>query len=336
MIQTYYGRPAKFSYWNGCSTGGRQGLKEAQMFPGDYDGIIAGAPANRTAISLWIAHAVLKEKDSYIPPAKYPMIHQAVLAACDAKDQLKDGLIDDPTQCNFNPKVLLCQNGDSPNCLTAQQVEAARKIYSDAVNPRTRQKMFSSLPPGTELGWSVHALGPDPAAIIWDQYKYVVFRDENWDWRSFNFDSDVVRGDRPENVIMNATDPNLKSFFGHNGKLLLYQGWSDPNVPAQNTIKYYKSVLDKMSAVEVAGNIRLFMAPGMGHCRGGEGPNEFDKVTLLDEWVEKGTAPERIVAAHLTEGKVDRTRPLCSYPRVAKYKGSGSIDDAANFSCQVP
>ena len=336
VIQAFYGKAARLSYWNGCSTGGRQGLKEAQMFPDDYDAIIAGAPANRTAISLWVADAVLKKPESYIPPAKYPMIHQAALAACDARDKLKDGLIDDPTKCKFDPKVLLCKSADGPACLTAPQVAAAKQIYSDATNPRTGQRLFSSLLPGTELGWGIQAVGPEPSANIYDQYRYVVFKDEKWDWRTFNFDSDVVRGDRPENVIMNATDPNLGRFFAHNGKLLLYHGWSDPNVPAQNTVKYYKSVLDTMGGTKVANNIRLFMEPGMGHCQGGEGPNVFDKVSPLDEWVEKGKAPERIVATHYTEGKVDRTRPLCAYPGVAKYKGSGSIDEAANFSCQVP
>ena len=207
IIQAFYGSAPRLSYWNGCSTGGRQGLKEAQKFPDDYDAIIAGAPANRTAISLWIAAAVLKDPASYIPPSKYPVIHQAALAACDARDGLKDGLIDDPTKCNFDPKVLLCKGADGPSCLTAKQVEAAKKIYSPAINPRTGQQLFSSLVPGTELGWGIQALGPEPSANIYDQYRYVVFKDANWDWKTFNFDSDVARGDLPENLIMNATDP---------------------------------------------------------------------------------------------------------------------------------
>jgi feruloyl esterase len=337
VIQAFYGSAPKRSYWNGCSTGGRQGLKEAQKFPDDYDAVIAGAPANRTAISLWIAAAVLKDPASYIPPAKYPMIHQAALAACDARDGLKDGLIDDPTKCNFDPKGLLCKGADGPSCLTAPQAEAAKKIYSSAINPRTGQELFSSLVPGTELGWGVQAAGPEPSANIYDQYRYVVFKDPNWDWRTFNFDSDVVRGDLPENLVMNATDPNLKPFFSHNGKLLLYHGWSDPNVPTLNTIKYYKSVVDTMGgAAKASDNIRLFLEPGMGHCGGGEGPNVFDKVGALEQWVEQGKAPEKLIASHSTEGKVDRTRPLCPYPQVAKYKGSGSIDEAANFACIAP
>src|SRR4029453_16771161 len=231
IIQEFYGRAPRLSYWNGCSTGGRQGLKEAQKFPDDYDGIIAGAPANRTAMSLWIAHAVLKDPASYIAPGKYPIIHRAALAACDSVDGLTDGLIDDPTKCHFDPKVLLCETGDGPECLVAPQVEAARKIYSPALNPRTGHELFSSLVPGTELGWGVQAQGPEPSANIYDQYRYVVFKKPNWDWKTFNFDSDVVRGDRPENLVMNATDPNMKAFFGHGGKLLLFLGWADSTLP---------------------------------------------------------------------------------------------------------
>jgi feruloyl esterase len=337
IVNAFYGSAPKLSYWNGCSTGGRQGLKEAQMFPDDYDGIIAGAPANRTAISLWIAHAVLKDPASYIPPSKYPVIHQAAVAACDRHDGLKDGLIDDPTKCNFDPKVLVCQDADGPSCLTAAQVEAARKIYSPAINPRTGKELFASLVPGTELGWGAQALGPDPSTNIYDQYRYVVFKDPNWDWKTFDFDSDVERGDRPENLIMNATNPDMKAFFARGGKLLLYHGWSDSSVPTVNTIKYYNSVVHTIgAAAKVSDSVRLFLAPGMGHCGGGEGPNTFDKVAALERWVEHGEAPTSLLASHSTDGKVDRTRPLCPYPQVARYKGTGSIDEAANFVCRVP
>jgi Tannase and feruloyl esterase len=334
LIQTFYGSAPKLSYWNGCSTGGRQGLKEAQMFPNDFDGIIAGAPANRTAISLWIAHAVLKDPASYIPPEKYPAIHQAALAACDAADGLKDGLIDDPRACRFDPAAMLCKGVDGPTCLTAPQAAAAKKIYSPAVNPRTGAELFSSLVPGTELGWGIQAMGPEPSANIYDQYRYVVFKDASWDWKTFDFDKDAARGDRPENVIMNATNPDMKAFFSHGGKLLLYHGWSDPQVATLNTIKYYDSVVRNLGGPEKsADRIRLFLAPGMGHCGGGEGPNVFDKVGPLERWVEQGKAPDALIASHVSDGKVDRTRTLCPYPQVARYKGTGSTDDAANFTC---
>ena len=337
VIETFYGSEPKFSYWNGCSTGGRQGLKAAQMFPEDYDGIIAGAPANRTAMPLWIADAVLRDPARYIPPAKYPLIHQAAVAACDAGDGLKDGLIDDPRQCRFDPAVLLCTQGDGPSCLTAPQVAAAKQIYSNAVNPRTRQELFASLVPGTELGWGAVASGPEPSSMIYDQYRFVVFKDPNWDWKTFDFDTDVVKGDQPENLIMNATDPNMDRFFSRGGRIIMYHGWSDPLIPALNTIKYYDQVVaHRGGAAKAMANVRLFLAPGMGHCAGGDGPDTFDKVKALENWVERGQAPARLEAAHRTNGRVDRTRPLCAYPQVARYSGSGSIDDAANFVCKAP
>jgi feruloyl esterase len=336
VIQAFYGSAPRLSYWNGCSTGGRQGLKEAQMFPDDYDGIIAGAPANRTAISLWIAHAVLKDPASYIPPAKYPVIHQAAVAACDARDGLADGLIGDPATCSFDPTVLLCKAGDGPSCLTAPQVEAAKKIYSPAVNPRTGKEMFQSLVPGTELGWGVQALGPEPSQNIYDQFRYVVFKDPNWDWKSFDFDKDVVRGDQPENLIMNATNPDMKKFFSRGGKLLMYHGWSDPAISALGTVDYWNKVGKVVGAQAIDSFVRLYLVPGMHHCSGGPGPNEFDLLTALENWAEKGVAPAAVIATHKTDGKVDRTRPLCPHPQVAKYTGSGSVDDAANFRCEGP
>jgi feruloyl esterase len=335
IIRAFYGKAPQRSYWNGCSTGGRQALKEAQMFPEDFDGIIAGAPANRTAMALWIAHALLKDPASYIPPAKYPLIHKAALGVCDAIDGLKDGLIDDPTRCKFDPGILLCKGADGPDCLTAPQVEAARKVYV-ARNAGTGKELFGSLAPGSELGWAVMGGGPQPYAAIVDQAKYVVFKDPNWDWRTFDFDKDNARFERPENLVMNATDPNLKKFFARGGKLLIYHGWNDPNVSPYNTVKYYKSVQAALGASRTANNVRLFMVPGMAHCHDGEGPDVFDKVGTLNRWVEEGKAPDSIIASHSTEGKVDRTRPLCPYPQVARYKGAGSIDDAANFTCKLP
>jgi len=335
MVTAFYGKAPKYSYWNGCSTGGRQGLKEAQKFPDDYDGIIAGAPANRTALALWIAFAELKDPASYIPKEKYPLVHSAVLQACDAHDGVKDGLLEDPTSCHFDPKALLCKGADSSSCLTAAQVDAVRKIYSPATNPRTGQVLFPSLVPGSELGWGVLGAGPDPSMPILDQAQYVVYQDPNWNWRTFDFDKDVERFNQPEYLVMNATDPNLRSFFGHNGKLLLYHGWSDPNITPLTTIQYYKSVVDTMGGTaQVSNNVRLFLEPGMGHCGGGEGPSVFDKVGALEQWVEKSKAPDTMIASHLTNGAVDRTRPLCPYPQVAQYTGKGSTDDAKNFVCR--
>jgi len=176
--------------------------------------------------------------------------------------------------------------------------------------------------------------GPEPYSAAVDQLKYVVYKDAAWDWRKFDFATDSALFEKPEHLMMNATDPNLKKFFSHGGRLLIYQGWNDQNVSPYNTVNYFKSVQEALGASKTANNIRLFMMPGMAHCSGGEGPNTFDKVGTLDRWVEEGKAPESVIASHSTDGKIDRTRPLCSYPQTAKYKGTGSIDDAANFVCQ--
>ena len=336
VVQAFYGSAASRSYWNGCSTGGRQALKEAQMFPDDFDGIIAGAPGNRTAMAIWIAQAVLKDPASHIPASKYPAIHRAALAACDASDGLKDGLISDPAHCKFDPAVLLCKAGDGDDCLTAAQVEAAKRVYGPGRNPRTGKELFGTLAPGSELGWSVMGGGPEPYGPILDQTRYVVFQDANWDWRKFDFDRDNDRFTRPEYLMMNATDPHLDKFVGHGGKLLIYHGWADQNVSPYGTVQYFQNVREVMGPAKTDQNVRLFMVPGMGHCGGGEGPNTFDKIAPLAHWVEDGKAPDSIIASHSTAGKVDRTRPLCPYPQMAHYKGSGSIDDAANFACKMP
>ncbi len=336
VVQAFYNAAPRRSYWNGCSTGGRQALKEAQMFPEDFDGIIAGAPGNRTAMGLWIAHALLKDPAGYIPPAKYPLIHRAAMAACDATDGLKDGLISDPARCRFDPAVLLCKEGDGADCLTAPQVEAARKVYGPGRNPRTGRELFPALAPGSELGWTVMGGGPEPYGPILDQARYVVFQDPNWDWRTFDFDKDNDRFERPEYLIMNATDPHIDKFLARGGKLLLYHGWADQNVSPYASVQSFRKVQDTLGAAKIDSSVRLFMAPGMAHCGGGEGPNAFDKIGVLDRWVEEGRAPASIIASHSSGGKVDRTRPLCPYPQVAQYSGSGSIDDAANFVCKAP
>jgi tannase/feruloyl esterase len=339
IIAAYYRDGPRLSYWNGCSTGGRQGLTEAQRYPSDYNAIIAGAPAiNRMHIyvwSLWIAQAVHRGGSSYIPPSKYAMIHKAVLEACDALDGLKDGLISDPRSCHFDPKVLACKGADRPSCLTSQQVEVARRIYSSAKNPRTGQGIYPGLEPGSELGWAIHA-GPEPLSYATDGFKYVVFKNPDWDFRSLNLDSDLALADKVDNGTTSSMDPNLKEFLQPGGKLLMYHGWSDPQVSPLNTINYYTTVLKTMGATATADTIRLFMLPGMGHCGGGDGPNTFDAMGTLAQWFEKGQAPNQIVASHSANGVVDRTRPICAYPQVAAYAGSGSIDEAANFVCKAP
>jgi len=203
------------------------------------------------------------------------------------------------------------------------------------VNPRTRQEIFPGMPPGSELTWTAVAGGPQPFPIPVEFYKYFVHADANWDWKTIDFDKDVAAADDRLAALMNATDPNLAAFKSRGGKLVMYHGWNDQLIQAGNSINYYNSVSKTMGAKETDDFARLFMVPGMLHCAGGPGPNTFDAVSALEQWVEKGTKPVSIVASHTTSGAVDRTRPLCPYPQVASYKGAGSIDDAANFVCAV-
>jgi feruloyl esterase len=330
IINAFYGTAPKFSYWNGCSTGGRQGLAEAQRYPEDYDGIIAGAQANpRTHLNAWqlsIAKAALIDPAAFVPPDTYPLIHKAVLDQCDALDGLKDGLISDPTKCRFDPSRL--------DFLTPRQIETVRVVMSPT-KTKNGEEIFPGYAPGAELGWAPIIGGPEANVTAVDQYRYVVFKDPNWDWRTFDLDRDVAIADKVDGGTINAINPNIQPFTKHGGKLLMYHGWADQLVGPMTSVNYYTSVEKALGgASKIADSVRLFMVPGMGHCGGGEGPNTFDMMTALEQWVEHGQAPTRIIASHAANGVVDRTRPLCPYPQVATYNGRGSIDDAANFSCR--
>jgi tannase/feruloyl esterase len=339
IIQNFYGSAPRYSYWNGCSTGGRQGLKEAQKFPADFDGIVAGAPANyQTHLhvwSVWVAQVMNKTPDSYLSPEKLTVLHKAVVAACDAQDGLKDGLINDPTRCHFDPKTIECKGEDVSNCLTPAQVAAVQAIYAGPKNSSGKD-IFPTFEPGSELGWNLLA-GKEAASVASDSFTYVVYKNPQWDWHTMNLDSDVAQIEKTYATLIDAIDPNMKAFFAHKGKLLMYHGWSDQAIAPLNSVHYYESVVKNLGGEAKASNdIRLFMVPAMAHCAGGEGPNDFDKMTAIRDWVEQGNAPETMIASHATKGVVDRTRPLCVYPKVAKYKGSGSTDDAANFTCALP
>ena len=332
ILAAYYGDGPQYSYWNGCSTGGRQAMAEAQRFPTDYDGIIAGAPANYPTklqgSQVWTSAMTHKNEAGYIPPAKYAAIHKAALDQCDALDGVKDGVIEDPTRCKFDPRVIECKGEDGPSCLTAPQVELARKIYAGP-------GFFPGLEPGSEMGWATLS-GPKPMDLAVETYKYLVFQDPKWDYLTFNPETDVARAEKSVSTLMNSVDPNLKPLFAHGSKLLQYHGWADPGIPPGSSVNYYKSVLEAMGGkAKVNDSYRLFMVPGMGHCGGGDGTSTFDMVSALDQWVVEGKAPDQIVASKVVSGAVVRTRPLCPYPQVATYKGSGSTDDAANFSCKA-
>ena len=342
IIKAHFGSAPTFWYWNGCSSGGKQGLKEAQRFPEDFDGIIAGAPANnwvnQKVAHILVQQAVHKDPDATIPASKYPLLHTAVLQACDRLDGVADGVLEDPRACSFDPGGLACSGADAPTCLTTKQVATARMLYAPATVPSTGEVVFPGLAPGTELSWDTQA-GPEPRATQIDLLTYVVFKDPKWDYRTFDPEAGLALARKidAEGSTTAATDPNLAPFFERGGKLLLYHGWADPNIMAMNTINYYNSVAKTLGGVEkVHDSMRLFMVPGMGHCNGGDGPNNFDMVTAMEQWVEQGKAPSRLVASRVKGDVVTRTRPLCAFPQVAKYTGTGSTDEEANFVCSVP
>lgn len=341
MIAAYYGNGPKHSYFNGCSTGGRQAMAAAQRYPGDFDGIISGDPANEAtrlhAGQVWTWQISNASEAAVIPRDKYALIHTAAINQCDALDGVKDGVIENPRACSFDPKALLCRDGSGPSCLTAAQVETATQIYAGLKDPKTGKQIFPGLEPGSETGWNTLS-GPAALGIAADVYKYIVHADDpNWTYQSFRAATDVeLAAKTPAATSLNADDPNLSPFFDRGGKLLMYHGWADPGIAPMTSVNYYRSVLEKVGAAKSSRSIRLFMVPGMGHCAGGDGTDTFDALDALDQWVEEGKAPDMIPASRARGGSVDRTRPLCAYPAVAVYSGQGSTDDASSFSCKAP
>jgi Tannase and feruloyl esterase len=339
IAKSYYTREPQVSYFQGCSTGGHQAITEARRYPADYNGIIAGDPANNRVrlhmVGYWNYEATHSDPASYIPTSKLPMMNKAVLDACDKIDGLADGIIDDPRKCKFDPAVLTCKGADAADCLTAPQVAAMKKIYDGPRNPRTKELIFPGMYPGSE----VNQLGldrtlantpdsgrpaPPPGLAIWTNWK-----GPNYDW-----DKDATQVMNELSPILDDAGPDLKAFKARGGKLLLYTGWADPLIPAADLVSYYEGMQKKMGST--ADFARLFMVPGMGHCAGGNAPTRFDALAALEPWVEKGAAPEKMIAAQIVQGATTRTRPLCVYPQVAKYNGAGSQDDAASFTCKQP
>src|ERR1700690_3355188 len=250
--------------------------------------------------------AALKEKESALGPADLALLHKAVVAACDAMDGVSDGLLNDPRKCHFDPATLRCRTSTSESCLTDAQVDAIRKIYAP-LKTQSGQLIFPSMMPGSELGWTALAGGPEPAAVATGTFKYVARQDPNWDWRNFDADRDTELADSSD--IINATNPDLTAFQKRGGKLLMYHGWNDQLIAPENSINYYSSVLEKMGPNQDDW-YRLFMMPGMMHCRGGPGPNQFNVMGVIERWREANTPPSVIVASHVTDNRVDMTRPL--------------------------
>jgi feruloyl esterase len=340
IIAAHYSSAPRFSYWNGCSAGGRQALKEAQRFPADYDGIIAGAPGldwtGRAARAVHAHQALQRDEAARLSAAKRQALHAAVLEACDARDGLKDGLLENPEQCTFDPAQLQCRGADAESCLTPAQVSTARMLYAPLRNPKTGRDI-TGLARGSELGWTDLGWTGSARSSGLEQFRFLVFKDPKWDIDRFAFDTDIVRAEAEDDNTLNALDPNLDAFIARGGKLIQYHGWSDPQISPYNSTQYYHRVIERLGgAGKIANSYRLFMAPGMGHCGGGEGPNSFDMLAALEAWVEQGQAPERITASRSESGKVVQTRPLCPYPQVARYRGTGSAGEASSFVCAAP
>jgi feruloyl esterase len=362
LIEAFYSDHPQHSYFASCSDGGREALMEAQRFPQDYDGILAGAPANfwthLLVDAMWVVQATTLDQPSYIPAGKLPAIGAAVLAACDAQDGVADGILNDPRQCHFDPATLLCKGADSNSCLTAPQVTALEKIYA---GPRDSagNHLFPGYLPGAEEGpggWGLWITGSGPGRSLLSFFGTQFFTDmvyeqAGWDYKTFNLDQATKLADSKTASALNATDPNLKPFRARGGKLVMYHGWGDAAIPAPNTIDYYRSVVAAMGQRKTDSFLRLYMAPGMQHCGDGPGPNSFGQganfppydpehniYTALEQWVEKGVAPSKIIATKYVNDfaparGVKMTRPLCPYPQAAKYKGAGDTNDAANFVC---
>lgn len=362
VIPPFYGSAPKRSYFAGCSDGGREALMEAQRYPDDYDGILAGAPANYWTGLLSLAvvdtQAVTATPTSFIPPAKIPTVGKAVVAACDKLDGVADGVLNDPRQCHFDPATIQCKEGaDTNECLTAPQVTALKAIYA-GIHDANGRTIFPGYLPGAEEGqggWALWITGPAPAKSLMayfglGYYSNMVYGQKDWEYKTFAVNSGMKTANQKTAEALNATNPDLSAFRSRGGKLILYHGWNDPAIPALNTVNYYQSVIAKMGRSTADSFTRLYMVPGMQHCGGGPGPENFGEAldatstdpqhnirVTLENWVEKGTAPSSFVVSKAASASLPEvTRPLCPYPQLAKYKGTGDPNRAENFSCVNP
>jgi len=374
ILQAYYGKAAGHAYFSGCSDGGREALMEAERYPEDFDGILAGAPANQWTHHftgfVWNEMALSGKPESKIAPEKLPAIQKAALAACDASDGVKDGLINDPRQCHFDPSVLLCHGAESAECLTQPQIDALKKIYAGPANPRTGEPIYPGYEPGTEAepeAWSIWIVGLSVQSLFGNSFfGQAVHEDTHWDWRTMDFDREVRLADEKTAAILNSYNPDLRSFRDHGGKLIEYHGWGDAAIAPRDSIAFYEKVQAFLKQYpdprsnnpgDIHAFYRLFMVPGMQHCAGGPGPTSFgndeigalsakpddaenDILLALDRWVMEGVVPEKIIGsgtigADAKSGSkgVRLTRPLCAYPAVTRYKGQGDTNVAENFEC---
>jgi feruloyl esterase len=351
LVFLFYGSPATYSYFAGCSTGGAQGLAEAQLYPLDYNGVLVVAPANYwsalLAKDLWTTTAVGRDPATRIPHSLLQLVHDAVLRSCDVLDGVADEVLEDPRRCRFDLNSLRCTGAATGSCLTDAQIEGLRRIYNGPQNPKTGEQIHPGPMLGSEAAWAGWVpVGETPTApFALASYRSMVFEDQSWDPSRFDFDRDLAFAQAKLTPSLERANPDLRAFRAMGHKVLHVHGWSDPATMPQASIAYYetvKAVLGTdatargMKPPDVRDFYRLFMVPGMYHCAGGPGTDTFDALAALVAWVEQGQAPERITAAHMTDGRPDKTRPLCLYPQVARYIGTGRTNEAANFACVSP
>lgn len=328
IIKAFYDRNAQYSYFKGCSTGGRQALMAAQRYPEDYDGIIAGSNANRH-IHMWTAGVarsieLSRRPEKNLSAEKAALVNQLVMGNCDT---LKEGFLNNPRQCKVDFSRLLCPaDRDDNTCLTAPQLETVETFYGGLKNAKG-ELIFSGQALGNPIG-AQRGTNQAPGGVF-DIVK-IAFNDANLDWQRFDLDRDMPLIDKAVGYV-DAVDPDLRKFKSRGGKLLLTHGWADTGITPETTIWYYDSVLETMGRNQ-SDWMRLFMIPGMGHCGGGPGVNTFDSIGALEQWVEKDAAPAQMTGT----GANGFTRPLCPYPQFADYRGTGNLKDAANWSCKAP
>jgi feruloyl esterase len=343
LSAAYYGSGPKLSYFHGCSDGGREALAEAQRFPEDYDAIAAGAPANPwtrlMSAFVWNSRAAAAAP---LATSKLSVLTRAVMSQCDKLDGVQDGVLENPKACRFDPGVVQCKAGDHADCLTAAEVATARKIYAGPTTKAGRSIYPGFAPGGEAVGWDGWITGAKASQGRFgtEFYRYMVFGDPHWDAAGFDIDRDLKIAQSRQGKTLDTDNPDLSAFKARGGKLILYQGWADAAIPPQSTIDYYTAAKARTRGSDEM--LRLFMVPGMSHCLLGPGPNVFDVLSTLDSWRSNWTAPERIVATKYDNdlfaylglpAKPVRTRPLCAYPKIARWNGSGSTDEAANFAC---
>jgi feruloyl esterase len=337
LAAAYYGTPPKYSYMIECGGGSAAALHEVQKYPADYNGVVVGGHAAHLTRQifgqLWPWLASHPNGVAILPSATLAIVHDAVLKKCDMLDGVKDGLLENPLTCTFDPKEIACKAGDAANCLTAVQVEAVQKIYAGPTNPRTHEQIWSPLFRGSELDWSFFTESAAPIGIATSGLR-MILDDPSWDYRMVDFDRHVAAADRSDIARVNASNPDISAYVRGGGKLMLSGGWNNALVPAGAVLDYYTRVQTTLGLQDTREGVRLYMVPGMIECNGGPGTDTFDMLGVMRRWVERGDAPREIPASRIEHGKVVRTRPLCPYPQVATYRGTGSTDDAKSFVCK--